>query len=124
MCGTAYTDRVDLIDGIGPFRNMFSQALNDTTICTGEPGSGCPGNFIEQVDFRHPSNSTDNRLIDPNLKPVRTQEFTSGFDHELTRTMSFGVRDTAEASDSTETVFPSDRGSGADSSHQRVPSRR
>jgi len=60
--------------------------------CTGEPGSGCPGTFIEQQDFRHPSNSTDNRLIDPNLKPVRTQEFTSGFDHELTRTMSFGVR--------------------------------
>ena len=60
--------------------------------CTGEPGSGCPGKFIEQADFRHPSNASDNRLIDPNLKPVRTQEFTSGFDHELTRTMSFGIR--------------------------------
>jgi hypothetical protein len=60
--------------------------------CTGQPGSGCPGNFIEQVDFRHPSNASDNRLIDPNLKPVRTEEFTGGFDHELTRTMSFGIR--------------------------------
>jgi Carboxypeptidase regulatory-like domain len=60
--------------------------------CNGQPGSGCPGTFIEQVDFRHPSNATDNRLIDPNLKPVRTEEFTAGLDHELTRTMSLGVR--------------------------------
>lgn len=60
--------------------------------CNGQPTSGCPGTFIEQVDFRHPSNATDNRLIDPNLKPVRTEEFTAGIDHELTRTMSFGIR--------------------------------
>ena len=60
--------------------------------CDGTPGSGCPGTFIEQVDFRHPSNDRDNPLTDPNLKPVRTQEFTFGLDHELTRTMSLGVR--------------------------------
>ena len=60
--------------------------------CNGQPNSGCPGTFIEQTDFRHPSNATDNRLIDPNLKPVRTEELTGGIDHELTRTMSFGVR--------------------------------
>ena len=60
--------------------------------CDGKPTSGCQGTFIEQTDFRHPSNSNDNRLIDPNLKPVRTEEITGGIDHELTRTMSFGVR--------------------------------
>jgi hypothetical protein len=60
--------------------------------CNGQPGSGCPGTFIEQVDFRHPSNDVNNRLIDPNLKPVRTEELTGGVDHELTRTMSLGVR--------------------------------
>ena len=60
--------------------------------CNGTPSSGCPGTFIEQVDFRHPSNSRDNPLVDPDLMPVRTQEFTGGIDHELTRTMSFGVR--------------------------------
>ena len=60
--------------------------------CDGTPGSGCPGTFIEQVDFRHPSNDRNNPLTDPNLKPVRTQEITTGFDHELSRTMSFGIR--------------------------------
>jgi len=60
--------------------------------CNGQPTSACPGTFIEQVDFRHPSNSVENRLIDPNLKPVRTQELTGGLDHELTRSMSVGVR--------------------------------
>ena len=33
-----------------------------------------------------------NPRIDPNLKPVRAQEFTLGYDHELTSTMSVGVR--------------------------------
>ena len=56
------------------------------------PGTGCAGTFIEQIDFRHPSNDSANPLTDPNLKPVKTQEITGGFDHELSRTMSFGVR--------------------------------
>jgi hypothetical protein len=60
--------------------------------CDGKPGSGCPGTFIEQVDFRHPSNDRDNPLVDPNIKPVRTQEFTFGIDRELSRTVSFGIR--------------------------------
>jgi outer membrane receptor protein involved in Fe transport len=60
--------------------------------CTGEPGSGCPGTFIEQADRRHVSNDAANPLIDPNLKPIRSQEFTLGVDHELNRLMSVGVR--------------------------------
>jgi Carboxypeptidase regulatory-like domain/TonB dependent receptor-like, beta-barrel/TonB-dependent Receptor Plug Domain len=56
------------------------------------PGPACPGTFIEQVDFRHAANEADNFLIDPNLKPIRTREFTLGMDHELNQTISVGVR--------------------------------
>jgi outer membrane receptor protein involved in Fe transport len=55
-------------------------------------GAGCPGTFIEQADFRHEANDVDNSLIDPGIKPMKTQEFTLGFDHELNRTTSIGVR--------------------------------
>ena len=69
----------------------------------GEGPSGCPGKFIEFVDFRHSSNQVDpgfeayfNRPgmtgIDPNLKPVKMGEYTGGVEHELTPTMSLGVR--------------------------------
>jgi hypothetical protein len=64
----------------------------NTIDCTGAPGSGCRGTFIEQVDFRHVSNDPADNLVDPNLKPVKTQELTLGMDHELSRTMSIGVR--------------------------------
>jgi hypothetical protein len=60
--------------------------------CEGPPGSGCPGTFIEQADRRHVANDPNNPEIDPNLKPIRTQEFTLGLDHELTSSMSVGVR--------------------------------
>ena len=63
-----------------------------TINCDGPPGSGCAGTFIEQADRRHVSNDATDSLIDPDLKPVRTQEFTVGIDHELNRTMSVGVR--------------------------------
>jgi hypothetical protein len=55
-------------------------------------GPSCPGTYIEQVDFRHPANATDNFLVDPNLKPIRTHEFTLGIDHELTTQISLGMR--------------------------------
>ena len=55
-------------------------------------GPGCPGTFIEQVDFRHAANEDDNFLVDPNLQPIQTREFTLGLDHELTQTISLGVR--------------------------------
>lgn len=60
--------------------------------CSGVPGSGCPGTFVEQNDRRHVSNDPANNLVDPNLKPTKTGEFTLGADHELTRVMSLGVR--------------------------------
>jgi outer membrane receptor protein involved in Fe transport len=64
----------------------------NTIDCTGQSNSGCRGTFIEQVDFRHVSNDPADNLVDPNLKPVKTQELTVGLDHELSRTMSVGIR--------------------------------
>jgi hypothetical protein len=74
-----------------------------TSIQCGEGTSGCPGRFIEFVDFRHSSNQVDagfeeyfNRPgmtgIDPNLKPVKEGEYTGGIEHELSPSMSLGVR--------------------------------
>jgi hypothetical protein len=56
------------------------------------PGPNCPGQYIEQVDLRHAANEKDNFLIDPNLKPIQTREYTLGLDRELSSTMSLGVR--------------------------------
>ena len=58
----------------------------------GAPGSGCPGTFIQAFDFRPVANNPTHDLVDPDLKPARAQEFTLGLDHEMTRTMSVGVR--------------------------------
>jgi hypothetical protein len=60
--------------------------------CDGTPASGCPGRFIEQNDLRHVSNDAGNNLVDPDLKPYKTQEFVLGLDHELTRLVSVGIR--------------------------------
>jgi hypothetical protein len=73
------------------------------TIQCGEGSTGCPGTYIESVDFRHSSNQVDpgfvayfNRPgmtgIDPDMKPVQSGEFTAGFEHELSPRMSMGVR--------------------------------
>ena len=58
----------------------------------GAPGSGCPGSFITQFDFRPVANNPTHQLVDPDLKAARSQELTFGVDHELTKTMSAGVR--------------------------------
>jgi hypothetical protein len=60
--------------------------------CDGTPTSGCPGTYIEQNDLRHVSNDPNNNLVDPNLKPYKTQEFVVGLDHELNRLMRIGTR--------------------------------
>jgi hypothetical protein len=49
----------------------------------------CPGSFIRQTDFRHPSFGSD--AIDPDLKPMRLQEATAGIDHELNSQLAVGV---------------------------------
>ena len=48
--------------------------------------------FIEQVDFRHVSNGAGaEQLVDPDLKPIRAQEFTLGAEHQLARSMSISM---------------------------------
>ncbi len=84
----------------------YAWTLDDpdfSKIQCGEGTTGCPGRFIEFIDYRHASNQVDELFeqyfnrpgmtgIDPNLKPVKTGEFTIGSDHELRPTMSLGVR--------------------------------
>ena len=63
--------------------------------CSGNPADTIKcagGTFIEQNDRRHVSNEAGNSLVDSNLKPTKTGEFTLGLDHELTRVMSIGMR--------------------------------
>lgn len=53
----------------------------------------CDGKLLlGPVDFRHPSNSPEDNLLDPNIDPYRLQEISAGFDHELSPRMSVGVR--------------------------------
>src|SRR4029079_8425634 len=54
-------------------------------------GAGCPpacgGQLIRgPIDFRNPSFGSDS--IEPNLKPMRSQEATFGIDHELNNVMA------------------------------------
>jgi hypothetical protein len=60
--------------------------------CDGTAGSGCPGSFIALFDNRSVANIPTHNLVDPNLNPTETREFTLGMDHELTQTMSVGTR--------------------------------
>ncbi len=53
---------------------------------------GCPGTFIDYFDARIPSNDPNNNLVDPNLKPMESREWSFGMEHELTDTTSLGVR--------------------------------
>jgi Carboxypeptidase regulatory-like domain/TonB-dependent Receptor Plug Domain len=53
----------------------------------------CPGMTLRSsVDLRHPSNSADKPLIDPDLQPMKSREFTLGVQHELNNTMAIGFR--------------------------------
>lgn len=62
------------------------------SISCGYPPSGCPGTFIQSFDFRPVANNPSLDVVDPNLAPIRSQEFTLGSDREMSRTMSLGVR--------------------------------
>jgi hypothetical protein len=61
----------------------------------------CPGTFIEQWDLSPAANDAGNSLIDPDLKPLRTQEFSVGLDHELSQVMVASVRYTHKQLDRT-----------------------
>ena len=50
-----------------------------------------PGTFLEDVNFRIPSNDPacpECGAIDPDLKPFRQQELVGGIEHELTARMA------------------------------------
>ncbi len=49
----------------------------------------CPGTLFRTTDFRHPSFGSD--AIEPNLKPMKLQEYTAGIDHQLNDAMSVGI---------------------------------
>ena len=53
---------------------------------------GCPGEFLFVVDQRHPSNDPENSTIDPNLKPMESNEFTLGVEHLIGTNMTVGAR--------------------------------
>jgi len=64
-----------------------------------DPGNpDCPGTFIEQYDLG--AHAVDD-FIDPDLKPLRTQEFSVGLDHELSQVMVASVRYTHKQLDRT-----------------------
>ena len=48
--------------------------------------------FLEVVDQRPPSNDPSVNLIDPDLRPMRSQELVLGLQHDLGHEMSVGVR--------------------------------
>jgi hypothetical protein len=53
------------------------------------PAGSCPGTFIRSTNFRLPSFGADS--LEPNLKPMKSEEFTAGLDHELNATLAVGV---------------------------------
>jgi len=53
----------------------------------------CPGMTLRSsVDLRHPSNSADHPLIDPNLKPMESREYSLGFQQDIGNTSAVGFR--------------------------------
>jgi len=56
------------------------------------PGQGYPGTYIDSYDYRTVSNDPKHNMVDPDLKSIRMQEITGGLDHELSSTMSLGIR--------------------------------
>jgi hypothetical protein len=81
--------------------------LNWKSVNCQEADPACPGRQLETTTLRFGSNEPDNpetadvmtkyfgakrNLLMDDMKPLTSQEFTFGLDHELTSTMSAGVR--------------------------------
>src|SRR4051794_17665626 len=53
----------------------------------------CPGMTLRSsIDLRHPSNSADLPLVDPNLKPMESREYSLGFQQDLGNTSAVSFR--------------------------------
>lgn len=51
-----------------------------------------PANNVKQLDFRVPSNETNNFRVDPDLKAQQQTEFTAGVQYQFMKNMVFGGR--------------------------------
>ena len=74
----------------------YYYTLDTPDWATLDAGSGCPPAcsgrlFRGPIDFRHPS-TTPGEDIEPDLKPMRSQEAVFGLEHELNPTMAVSVR--------------------------------
>lgn len=73
------------------WQNNWTKCTNVTNDPAVKPS--CPGMTLRSsIDLRHPSNSADAPLIDPDLKPMKSQELSLGLQHELSNTMAVGFR--------------------------------
>ena len=87
--------------------NYTLDTLNWKSVNCQEADPSCPGKLLEVITNRFGSNEPDNpetagvmtkyfgakrNLLQDNMKPMTSQEFTFGMDHELTRSMSAGIR--------------------------------
>jgi hypothetical protein len=53
----------------------------------------CPGRLLDgPIDFRHPSNAPGEETLDSDIKPMKLQEFTMGFERELGKHLAMGAR--------------------------------
>jgi carboxypeptidase family protein/TonB-dependent receptor-like protein len=81
--------------------------LNWKSVNCQEGDSSCPGKLLETSTLRFGSNEPDNpetadvmtkyfgakrNLLQDDMKPLTSQEYSFGLDHELTHTMSAGIR--------------------------------
>ena len=88
-------DDVDELDG--PFDiddfdwTKWSGCQNVTNDQSVKPT--CPGMTLRSsVDLRHPANSADLPLVDPNLKPMESREYSLGFQQDIGNTSALGFR--------------------------------
>jgi hypothetical protein len=73
------------------WQNNWTKCTNVTNDPAVKPT--CPGMTLRSsIDLRHPSNSADLPLVDPNLKPMQSRELSLGMQHELSNTMALGFR--------------------------------
>ena len=67
------------------------QALINTVDTNANCPPACPGRLLRgPIDFRHPSFGAD--AIEPDLKPMKMQEATAGFEHQLNELMALSLR--------------------------------
>ncbi len=69
------------VDASGHYCPLTGPAVGQTT-----------GRFIQNQDFREPSNDPSNYLVDPNLKPMKQHEYVAGVDWAVKPNIALEVR--------------------------------